>query len=216
MRVGILGGSFDPPHVGHLMVAQDVRDALQLDRLLIIPAASQPLKPGPRTAAAHRLAMSQHCFADLPDTDVDPIEVDRGGLSYMVDTVAALRQRWPLAELKLVVGQDVVATLTQWREPERLFAMAQLVVLRRAVAVGNDLGSSDGVGAERTVPQHAVPVGALELATRRVDVSSTEVRARVRDGRSITGFVTDAVAGYIASAGLYLQYLTAEGTFERA
>ena len=216
MRVGILGGSFDPPHVGHLMVAQDVRDALRLDRLLIIPAASQPLKHGPRTAAAHRLAMSQLCFAGLPDTDVDPIEVDRGGLSYMVDTVAALQQRWPSAELTLIVGHDVVATLMQWREPARLFSMAQLVVLRRGVAVGNGLGSSDGVGVGRTVPQHAVPVGALELATRRVDVSSTEVRARVRDGRSIAGFVTDGVAAYIASAGLYLQAPTAEGTFERA
>ena len=216
MRVGILGGSFDPPHVGHLMLAQDVRDALQLDRLLIIPAASQPLKPGSRTAAAHRMAMSQRCFAGLAKTEVDPIEVDRGGLSFMVDTMAALRQRWPSAELQLVVGQDVVATLMQWREPARLFSMAQLVVLRRAGAVGNDFGSSDGVGASRAVPRHAVPEGALELATRRVDVSSTEVRARVRDGRSIAGFVTDAVAAYIASAGLYLQELTAEGIFERA
>ena len=216
MRVGILGGSFDPPHVGHLMVAQEVRDALRLDQLLVIPAASQPLKQGQRTAATQRLEMTQRCFAGVPNMVVDPIEVDRGGLSYMVETVAALRQRWPSAELMLVVGQDVVTTLMQWRDPARLFSMVQLVVLRRAVAAENDLDGSADAGASRSASDKALPVGSLQLATRRVDVSSTEVRARVRDGRSIAGFVTDAVADYIASAGLYLQDPAAEGIFERA
>ena len=87
MRLGIFGGSFDPPHVGHLLVAQDAVTALSLDRLLIVPAAQQPLKQGQQTPAADRLAMVQRCFAGVPGLVVDPVEIDRGGLSYMVDTV---------------------------------------------------------------------------------------------------------------------------------
>lgn len=195
MRVGIFGGSFDPPHVGHLLVAMDAREALGLDRLLVVPAATQPLKGGAATSAAHRLAMCRLTFDGLPGIAVDAVEVDRGGLSFMVDTVAALRGRWPAAELHLLVGEDVVPTLPRWREPDRLLAEVRLVVLHRAaVAPG---------GMEAMPPAPAG--GAQRLATRRVDVSATEVRARVQAGRPIRGFVTDDVAAYITRHGLYLR-----------
>ncbi len=196
MRLGIFGGSFDPPHIGHLLVAQDALTALSLDRLLIVPAAQQPLKPhGAGSSAADRLAMVRRTFDGVPQMEVDPIEIDRGGLSFMVDTVGTLRQRWPSAEFHLLVGEDVVATLPRWREVERLVAMVQLVVLRRA-------GAHASISA---TPSALVGPGypARHLDTRQVDVSSTEIRARVRAGRSIRGFVTDAVAEYIASTGLY-------------
>ena len=182
MRIGILGGSFDPPHAGHLLVAQDALDELALDRLLVVPAAQQPLKGPGQTPAAHRLAMVQACFGGVPRIVVDPIEIDRGGLSFMVDTV----------------GDDVVSTLPRWRDVTRLLSMVQLVVLHRA-----DRGHD-----EAALTDTLVSVGAStarRLATRRIDLSSTEIRARIRDGRSIRGCVPDAVATYIATTGLYLE-----------
>jgi nicotinate-nucleotide adenylyltransferase len=208
MRIGILGGSFDPPHVGHLLVAQDALDELALDRLLIVPAAQQPLKGTDQTPAAHRLAMAQACFGGIPRIEVDPIEIERGGLSFMVDTVESLHRRWPSATLHLLVGDDVVSTLPRWRDVTRLLSMVQLIVLHRADR-GHDV-------AALAVPLESVGAAmARRLATRRVDVSSTEIRARVRDGRSIRGFVPDTVATYIATTGLYLENsresTTAEG-----
>jgi nicotinate-nucleotide adenylyltransferase len=158
----------------------------------VIPAAQQPLKGHDLTPAEHRLAMVRACFDGVPRIEVDPVEIARGGLSFMVDTVEDVQRRWPAAQLHLLVGSDVVPTLPRWKEPERLLGMVRLVVLYRdtngAVPAGQEIHG--GAAAEW-------------LATRRVDVSSTEVRTRARNGRSLKGFVPDAVATYIASTGLY-------------
>jgi nicotinate-nucleotide adenylyltransferase len=116
---------------------------------------------------------------------VDPIEIDRGGLSYTVETLAAFAERFPEAERFLLVGTDVLASFGRWREPERVLRLATLAVMHRAGESG------------------LVPKGAVRVETRRVDVSSTEIRERVRTGRSIRGFVPDAVAAYIAEQRLY-------------
>ena len=213
MRLGIFGGSFDPPHVGHLLVAQDAVTALSLDRLLIVPAAQQPLKQGQQTPAVDRLAMVQRCFAGVPGLVVDPVEIDRGGLSYMVDTVESLQRREPSAVLHLLIGEDVLETLPRWREPERLRSMVRLVVLRRDTAAEPVATSA---GQQHALDSSAKHESVLHLATRRVDVSSTEIRERVRAGRSIRGFVTDAVAEYIESTGLYLRDPMAGDVSERA
>ena len=187
VRLGLLGGSFDPPHVGHLLVAHDAADALALDRLIFVPAATQPLKVGQAGAtAAQRLAMVEALAAADPRFAVDASEIDRGGLSYTVDTLAAYAERYPDAERYFLVGADVLDSFSRWREPERILALATVAVMNRAGDVAPVLRAG------------MVPVG-----TRRVDVSSTEIRARVRAGRSIRGFVPDAVADYIAAAGLY-------------
>ena len=194
MRLGVFGGTFDPPHVGHLLAAVDAVEALTLDRLLFVPAAQQPLKVGCESAAPeHRLAMARLLAGDDPRFGVDPIEIDRAGLSYTVDTLGELTRRLPGAELFFLVGADALATFPRWREPRRVLELARLVVLRRA---------SDDVelpAMMREAP-HREPI---VLASRRVDVSSTEVRARVRAGLSIRGFVPDAVAAYVAQARLY-------------
>jgi nicotinate-nucleotide adenylyltransferase len=208
VRLGLFGGSFDPPHVGHLLVAQDAFEALRLDRLLVIPAAQQPLKGGHQTAADHRLAMVQACFQGVRGIEVDPVEIERGGLSFMVDTVEAVRRRWPDAHLHLLVGRDVVPTLPRWHDVDRLLSMVRLVVLARDAAplerpLVINTESDSGVVAE-------------VLSTRRVDMSSTEIRSRVRDGRSIRGFVPDAVATYIASTGLYREYPRGSADTERS
>jgi nicotinate-nucleotide adenylyltransferase len=193
VRVGVFGGTFDPPHVGHLLAAVDAHEALGLDRLLFVPAASQPLKVGRVTASAEdRLAMTTLLAQDDPRFGVDRVEIDRGGLSYMVDTLATLAVRLPGARLHLLVGADVLHSFAKWREPERVAQLAELVVLERE-AQGDEEGPLD-VG-----PAAA----ARRLATRRVDVSSTEVRGRVRAGQSIRGFVPEAVASFIERARLY-------------
>lgn len=187
-RIGIFGGTFDPPHTGHLLLALDALDHLALDRLVLVPAARQPLKQGvAMTDPAHRLAMVQALASADPRFIVDASEVGRGGLSYTVDTVRALRAAHPDAELILVMGADTAATLPQWREPEALSLLVQVAVAGR--------------GAEPV----RLPAGfrAQPFPTRRVDISATEVRARVAAGRSIRGFVPDAVAEYIAAHGLY-------------
>lgn len=187
MRVGIFGGSFDPPHVGHLLAASDATEALGLDRLVWVPAGVQPLKGAVAGAPAEaRLSMVEAAVAADPRFGVSAIEIERGGLSYTVDTLAAFADEYPAAERFLVIGMDSVATFDRWREPERIMALAQVAVLQRA-----------------TDAALAVPAGMQVVSTRRVDVSSTEVRARVRAGKPVRGFVPDAVARVIERAGLY-------------
>ena len=190
MRLGVFGGSFDPPHVGHLLAASDAVEALALDRVLFVPAAVSPFKHGvTATPPADRLAMVRLLVAGDPRFEVDPIEIDRAGLSYMVDTLAALAARHPDATLFLIVGEDVLPTFAQWREHARILSLARLAVVRRGV--------EDVVAAGAPVPPH------VPIPPRRVDVSSTEVRQRARAGRPLRGFVPDAVAAYIERARLY-------------
>lgn len=192
MRLGLFGGSFDPPHVGHLLAASDASEALGLDRLVFVPARVSPFKHGvTATPAADRLAMVRALVGEDPRFAVDPIEIEREGLSYTVDTLAAYAERHPDAERFLLVGEDVLPTFPQWREAGRIRALARLVVLRRTVT-----GSADLPDAMRADPPVLLP-------TRRIDVSSTEVRQRARAGLSLHGFVPEAVAAHIARARLY-------------
>jgi nicotinate-nucleotide adenylyltransferase len=186
VRLGIFGGSFDPPHVGHLLLATDALEALRLDRLIFVPAAVQPLKAGQRAAEPrHRLAMVTLITDGDPRFAVDPVEIERDGLSYTVETLAAFAERHPEAKRFFLVGMDVLASFAQWRDPERVLRLATLAVMQRDGETGQ------------------LPDGAVRVETRRVDVSSTEIRERVRTGRPIRGFVPEAVAGYIAEHGLY-------------
>ena len=190
MRLGIFGGSFDPPHVGHRLVAQDAFDQLALDRLVVIPAAVQPLKRTDVTPGAVRLEMARLTFAGDPRIEVSGVEVDRGGVSFTVDTLEEFARRHPDAELFLLLGADVLATFAEWKAPRRVLALARPVILARA-------------GARPALPPAFDSERLLPVETRRVDVSSTEIRDRVRAGKSIRGFVTDAVAALIERDRLY-------------
>jgi nicotinate-nucleotide adenylyltransferase len=190
VRLALFGGTFDPPHLGHWLTAVDAFEALDVHRLVFVPAAQQPLKQGQVQAPpADRLAMVEAMVAGDPRFAVDPIEIDRAGLSYTVDTLATYRQRPGVSELCFLVGADVLASFDRWREPERVQELATLVVLRR---------DTDRV---------ELPPGlrARVLDTRRVDISSTEVRARLQAGRSIRGFVPEPVEAYLRTTGLYRQ-----------
>lgn len=187
-RLGILGGTFDPPHNGHLLAAYGAVEALGLSAVVLIPAWRQPLKAGAEmTAPAHRLAMTRLLAAADPRLSVDAVEIERGGLSYSVETVRTYRTARPDAELFLLMGEDTARTLPQWREPAALAALVRVGVLTRE---GTEGPLPEGFRAER-------------VDTRRVDISATEIRARVAAGLPIRGFVPDAVAEYIEAHRLY-------------
>jgi nicotinate-nucleotide adenylyltransferase len=190
VRLGIFGGSFDPPHVGHLLAAVDAFEALALDRLVFVPAAVQPLKAGLAAATAQqRLTMVRLLLGADARFSVDAVEIERAGVSYTVDTLETFADRFPQAERFFLVGEDAMASFGAWREPRQILKLAQLAILRRPGATVNELGDR--------------PDGTIGLATRLIDVSSTEIRERVRAGKSIRGFVPDSVAAFIETERLY-------------
>jgi nicotinate-nucleotide adenylyltransferase len=197
VRLGVLGGTFDPPHLGHLLAASDAYEALALDRLLFIPAAIQPFKAqAVHATPEQRLRMLELMVAGDRRFGVDPIEIERTGLSYTVDTLEALAAREPAAQRFLLIGEDLAHQITMWRDPERIAELARIVVLTRG-------GTGNGWAGPHVAASASPAVPLTRLATRRIDISSSEIRARVRAGKSIHGFVTEAVAEFIRSAGLY-------------
>ncbi len=209
MRLGIFGGTFDPPHVGHLLAASDAIEHLTLDRLVFVPAAVQPLKAGRETASGvHRLAMVRLTVGNDARLQSDSVEVDRDGLSYTVDTLRDFARRFPSADRYFLVGADVLATFAQWRDPQTVLDLATLAVLTRRADSDSDASSqATQMEQQRMSAQGSLADGLAQrstfIPTRRVDISSTEIRDRVRSGRSIHGFVTDAVGEYITAHGLY-------------
>jgi nicotinate-nucleotide adenylyltransferase len=191
VRIGVFGGTFDPPHVGHLLLASDAREALRLDRLIFIPAGQQPFKVNtpPVASPRDRLEMVRLAIADDANYAVDDTEITRTGLSYTVDTLEHLGERYAGAELFLLLGQDSLAGFPEWRSPARIQELATLALMMRSGAP--DVG--DRRDAERVVM----------VSTRRVDVSSTEIRDRLRAEKSIKGFVPESVEQFIEARGLY-------------
>jgi nicotinate-nucleotide adenylyltransferase len=191
VRIGVFGGTFDPPHVGHLLVANDAREALELDRLMFVPAGAQPFKVDtpPVASGQDRLEMVRLAVADDANYVVDDAEINRKGLSFTVDTLEHLSERNPAARLFLLMGEDVLAGFEKWRNPARIRELATLVAVSRG-------GLSGSVADPATS-------AVLRVSTRRVDVSSTEIRERRRAGKSIKGFVPESVERFIDVRGLY-------------
>jgi nicotinate-nucleotide adenylyltransferase len=189
VRIGVFGGSFDPVHLGHLIVAAEAHRALGLDRVTLIPAGRHPFKGAERTAPADdRLAMLRLAVADDARFVVDDRELRRAGPSYTVDTLRALRAERPGDALSLLIGADAAHDLAAWREASAIPALAQVVVLTRP-----------GVAA----PRHAMVGRVLEVPA--VDVSASLVRDRCRRGESVRYLVPEAVARYIAERRLYAE-----------
>lgn len=190
-RVGLFGGSFNPPHVAHLAVAEAARDQVGLDRVLWVPAATAPHKQGrPITEAHHRLAMTRLAVAGNAAFEVSPVEIERGGVSYTVDTVRAVQAEHPETELYLILGGDSLAQFASWREPEEILRRASLIVYPRP---GADLAGVDP----------SVMARATVLDRPLLDPSSTTLRRLLRAERSVRYLVPDAVLAYIAEHGLY-------------
>lgn len=193
MHVGLFGGSFNPPHLGHLVVAEALREACGLDRVIWMVAAQPPHKVGAELAPPEdRLEMTHRAIAGNPHFVVSDLEVRRaseqGGPSYTVDTLRQLTAALPDVRWSLLVGEDSLAAFHTWREPQEILQLAGLVVYRRSGANGEAAPLRDA---------------ARLVEAGRIDVSSTELRARVREGRSTRYLLPDAVADYVAARGLY-------------
>lgn len=175
-RIGVFGGTFDPPHVGHRIVAMDVVDALSLDRLIVVPAARPPHRGA--TLPGHlRLALARRAFAGNPRIAVSDIEFQRDGASYTVETLERVRAAHPTDRLFLVIGSDQYEGLDGWREPERIVELAELAVMRR---------TGSPLSADERFPFRPVDV-------TRIDLSSSEIRRRLRSGRSVRYLVPDVI-----------------------
>ena len=189
-RIGLFGGSFDPVHLGHLLVAQAAREELDLTRLFFIPAAQSPFKPDAQpTPAPARLRLLRLALAGETWCEVDEQEIQRGGMSYTIDTVRDYARRFPAAQLFCLIGADHPPQLPQWRAAEELARQAEFVVLSRP-------GQAD-------VPFPA-PFRGRRLAGFPLGVSSSQIRARVKAGLAIRHLVPETVGEAICNNRLYL------------
>jgi nicotinate-nucleotide adenylyltransferase len=198
LRIGILGGTFNPPHIGHLICAQEAFEQLRLDRVVLMPANQPPHKrvaadPG----AQARYELCRLAIEGDERFEVSRLELDREGRSYTVDTLRALHDQHPQQDLTFIVGGDMARSLPTWREPEAVLELATLAVAERAGSereeIRGELRALHGASAER--------VRFFDMP--RVDVSSSLVRERVATGRPIRYLVPDAVADAIAQNGWY-------------
>jgi nicotinate-nucleotide adenylyltransferase len=186
--IGLFGGSFDPVHHGHLIVAQVAQEQLGLDEIRFVPAREQPFKRGRhRSSAEHRAAMLKIALAGSSSFSVETAELNRPGPSYTVDTLEELRRRDPSVELLLLLGADAAAELPAWHRAERVQQLARIVVFARP---GAKVPDSQWISSTIEVPA--------------INISATGIRERVRCGRPIRYWVPDGVAEYISSHRLYL------------
>jgi nicotinate-nucleotide adenylyltransferase len=200
MRLGIFGGSFDPVHYGHLLLAESCREQCALDRVWLLPTALSPFKQDRRTVSGHhRVEMLRLAVGGHPAMEISTIEIDRGGISYTVDTLAEMRSRQPDAELFLLMGGDSLADLPHWREAGRICELAIPVVVRRAGAAEPSYHPLHGV----VPPQRLELFRNHQVTMPTIELTSTEIRARVARGESIRYRTPRAVEKYIESHGLY-------------
>ena len=198
--IGILGGTFDPPHLGHLLIAETARVALGLESVLFVPAGEPWLKSGQRiTPATHRLRMVQLAVADNPDFCVSDCEIQRAGASYTVDTLRELRSSYPQStDFYFIVGSDVLDQFHRWKEPDRILELCRLAVIERPG------GPADGMAILGKRFPDAVESGAVVSVTGpRVDFSASELRRILSAGQSVRYQAPDPVAEYIRQHGLY-------------
>jgi nicotinate-nucleotide adenylyltransferase len=197
MRLGLFGGTFDPIHLGHLIAAEACREAIRLDRVWFVVAGEPPHKLQNRTTMAHRLEMARIAVAGNPAFEVCDIEARRPGPHYSVETVEAVQRDRPEDRLFFLIGSDSLADLPYWRQPERLLALATLIVVNRP-------------GFDASADQLPVHLRSQAQTIERVTIppigiASHEIRQRVSQGRSIRYQVPRGVEAYIEAQGLYRQ-----------
>jgi nicotinate-nucleotide adenylyltransferase len=191
LRIGLFGGSFNPPHLAHLIVAEQVREQARLDQVLWMPCYAPPHKNEEELAAPHhRLTMTQLATEGHPQFVVSDLEIRRGGRSYTIDTLRQLQALYPDWDMLLIIGEDSLRTLHTWREPEEIIQLAHLVVYRRP-----------GSTTETIDPRFLARATFVEAPL--LEISATEIRQRCRQGRSIRYLVPESVRHYIYTHRLY-------------
>ncbi|AKJ65171.1 nicotinate-nucleotide adenylyltransferase [Kiritimatiella glycovorans] len=194
-RIGLFGGTFNPPHLGHLIIAQDALERFELDRMIFIPAHAPPHKsigdePGPR----RRLDMVRLAVDGHPAFEVSDVEINRAGVSYSIDTLTAMRDQYPEAQLFFLVGGDSLPELHKWKAVRDLLERCTLIIARRAEAECGEVQLEEPW-------KRRVMRGVFE--SHRIGISSTEVRTRAAEGQSIRFLVPPVVADYVAEHHLY-------------
>ena len=189
--IGIMGGTFDPIHHGHLVAASEVMDVYGLDQVVFVPAAMQPFKAGRRvTPAEHRYLMTVIATASNPKFTVSRVDIDRPGITYTIDTLRDIRAQHPEAELFFITGADAVAEIMQWKDADKMWELAHFVAVTRP-----GYSSPEGV---------KLPEGKVDtLEIPALAISSTDVRRRAEHGEPVWYLVPDGVVQYIGKHGLY-------------
>jgi nicotinate-nucleotide adenylyltransferase len=191
-RLGLMGGTFDPIHHGHLLAAEEARCALTLEQVLFMPAGRPWQKQDDAvTPGEQRLEMAQLAVDDNPFFEVSRVELERDGPTYTIDTLRAMRERQPDDDLYFITGADAISQILTWKRPEEALELATFVAVTRP---GHELDELHSLGSPERIVLLEIPALAI---------SSTDIRRRVAEGRPIRYLVPDAVAGYIADHGLY-------------
>jgi nicotinate-nucleotide adenylyltransferase len=195
-RIGVLGGTFDPPHIGHLILAEYAADALALTNVLFVPAADPPHKQREfKTPVAHRLRMLELALKDNPRFGISRIDIDRLGPHYSVDMIRIINNQYPSAEIYFVMGSDSLRDLPTWYRPDELVSLCKLAVMRRSgVEVDPGMHEQALPGISGRVVMFNAPL---------IEVSSTEIVSRLAQGKSIRYQTPDAVREYIMTHRLY-------------
>ena len=200
-RIGIFGGGFDPIHLGHLILAEQCREQAALDQVLFVPTATGPFKPqGPVASDLMRVEMLTLAIGGHVPFQVSTIELDRGGVSYTVDTLEWLHAQQPGNEWFLLMGGDALSRFPDWRDPQRICELALPLVVRRPTAPPPDLTRLQPL----TSPERYQQILEFQFDSRLIDISSTDIRQRVATGRSIRYLTPRAVEKYIETKRLYL------------
>jgi nicotinate-nucleotide adenylyltransferase len=200
MRVGVFGGTFDPVHLGHLILAEQCRDQGRLDQVLFVPAASPPNKLDDAiTPFPHRVEMLSLAIAGHPHFAIDPLEKERSGPSFTVDTLTELNRRQPHDELWLLTGADTLSDLPNWRDPVRIVELAGFIVMPRPGCVTPD---ADSLRPALQLPER-IELRLLQVQTPQIDIASRDLRHRVATGKTIRYLVPRSVEAYIHDKTLY-------------
>jgi nicotinate-nucleotide adenylyltransferase len=200
MRLGIFGGSFDPVHYGHLLLGESAREQLQLGEVWLIPAAVSPFKTGRQQAPAKaRLEMLELALAGSEHLRASSLEIDRGGVSYTVDTLEEIARQQPGAKLFLLMGADALRDLPSWREPARICELATPAVVRRGGAPEPDFAGLAGLVSDRRLSE----IRPAQVHMPLIELSSTDLRARAVAGQSLRYRTPRAVEKYIETHRLY-------------
>jgi len=196
MRLGIFGGTFDPIHLGHLILAEACREACGLDRVWFVAAGSPPHKSGGRTDISHRLEMARIAIAGHPAFEVSEIETKRPGPHYSVDTLEAIARERPGDDLFFLIGADSLVDLPQWRSPDQIGRLASLVVVNRPA-----VGGPDPDALNNALGPDARPI--LHVTIPPIGIASNDLRRRLAEGRSVRYQVPRGVEAYIDANRLY-------------
>ena len=199
MRTGIFGGSFNPVHLGHLIITDRFRESLNLDKVLLVPSNISPFKVGMKeeyAPASDRIAMLKLAFASVTYAEVDTFEITKAGISYSADTIEYLANKYAGAELFFLIGEDQAEKFSKWKTPRRIASLAQICI------AGRDLQTMVAKKIEETFAE--IDVKPIQINSPIIEISSSEIRRRIRENKSINFLTPPEVADYIRTHKLYL------------